>query len=49
LLATKIPNVMLLPANLDLAGAEVELIGEVEWRFSQREPARIRSCGAPLG
>jgi chromosome partitioning protein len=28
---TKIPNVTLLPANLDLAGAEAELIGEIGW------------------
>ncbi len=31
LLATKIPNVDLVPANLDLAGAEAELIGEIGW------------------
>jgi len=28
---TKIPNLFLLPSNLDLAGAEVELIGKIGW------------------
>jgi chromosome partitioning protein len=34
---TKVPNVALIPANLDLAGAEAELIGEVAWERTLKE------------
>ncbi len=34
---TKMPNVALVPANLDLAGAEAELIGEVAWERTLKE------------
>lgn len=34
---TKIPNVYLVPANLDLAGAEAELIGEINWATILKE------------
>jgi chromosome partitioning protein len=34
---TKVPNVALIPANLDLAGAEAELIGEVAWERTLKD------------
>jgi len=34
---TKVPNVALVPANLDLAGAEAELIGEVAWERTLKD------------
>jgi chromosome partitioning protein len=34
---TKVPNVTLVPANLDLAGAEAELIGEVAWERTLKD------------
>jgi chromosome partitioning protein len=34
---TKMPNVTLIPANLDLAGAEAELIGEVAWERTLKD------------
>ncbi len=37
IIPTKIPNVSLAPANLDLAGAEVELFGEIGWDRVLRE------------
>jgi chromosome partitioning protein len=36
-LNTKMPNVTLIPANLDLAGAEAELIGEVAWERTLKD------------
>lgn len=35
--ATKVPHVALIPANLDLAGAEAELIGEVAWERTLKD------------
>jgi chromosome partitioning protein len=35
--STKVPNVALIPANLDLAGAEAELVGEVAWERTLKE------------
>jgi chromosome partitioning protein len=37
IIPTKIPNVSLAPANLDLAGAEVELFGEIGWDRAFKE------------
>ncbi len=34
---TDVPNVFLIPANLDLAGAEAELIGEINWATILRD------------
>src|SRR5215831_16369071 len=34
---TRIRNVALIPANLDLAGAEAELLGEVAWERTLKE------------
>jgi len=34
---TSVPNVFLVPANLDLAGAEAELIGEINWASILKE------------
>src|SRR5580704_9742639 len=34
---TRMPNVTLIPANLDLAGAEAELIGEVAWERTLKD------------
>lgn len=36
-IATRIANVDLIPANLDLAGAEAELIGEIGWDRTLRD------------
>lgn len=36
-LETEVPNVSLIPANLDLAGAEAELIGEINWATILKE------------
>jgi chromosome partitioning protein len=35
--STKVHNVALIPANLDLAGAEAELIGEVAWERTLKD------------
>lgn len=35
--ATKVPNVALVPSNLDLAGAEADLIGEIGWDRTLKE------------
>jgi chromosome partitioning protein len=40
LLPTSLPNVMLAPSNLDLAGAEVELIGEIGWDRTVKDALR---------
>jgi chromosome partitioning protein len=37
IIATKTPGVDLIPANLDLAGAEAELIGEIGWDRTMKE------------
>lgn len=37
IIATKTPGVELIPANLDLAGAEAELIGEIGWDRTVKE------------
>lgn len=37
IIATKTPGVDLVPANLDLAGAEAELIGEIGWDRTVKE------------
>lgn len=37
ILPTNIPNVSLIPANLDLSGAEAELIGEIGWDRTLKE------------
>jgi len=34
---TKVPNLWLVPSNLDLAGAEAELIGEIGWDRNLKE------------
>lgn len=34
---TKVPNLWLVPSNLDLAGAEAELIGEIGWGRNLKE------------
>jgi len=36
-ISTKVPNVWLVPSNLDLAGAEAELIGEIGWDRNLKE------------
>jgi chromosome partitioning protein len=37
IIRTKVPNVALIPANLELAGAEAELIGEVAWERTLKD------------
>jgi chromosome partitioning protein len=37
IISSKVPNVAFIPANLDLAGAEADLIGEVAWERTLKD------------